>query len=52
MVAADLLGAKDLGTLDPGARADLVALPEDPLKDITALQRLRVVVKGGEVVRR
>ncbi|MCE1204803.1 MAG: amidohydrolase family protein [Holophagaceae bacterium] len=52
VVAADLLGAKDLGTLEPGAWADLVALPEDPLKDISVLQRLRVVVKGGEVVRR
>jgi imidazolonepropionase-like amidohydrolase len=52
VVAADLLGAKDLGTLEPGAHADLVALSEDPLKDITALQRLKIVVKGGEVVRR
>ena len=52
VVAAELLGAKDLGTLEPGAHADLIALPEDPLKDITALQRLRVVVKGGAIVRR
>jgi len=51
-VAADLLGVKDLGTLEPGARADLVALSEDPLKDITALQRLSAVVKGGVVVRK
>jgi hypothetical protein len=29
-----------------------VALSEDPLKDITALQRLRTVLKGGVVVRR
>ncbi|MFN7959514.1 MAG: amidohydrolase family protein [Holophagaceae bacterium] len=52
VVAADLLGAKDLGTLEPGALADLIALREDPLKDITALQRLSTVVKGGVVVRR
>jgi len=50
-VAADLLGAKDLGTLEPGAHADLVALSDDPLKDITALQRLNTVVKAGAIVR-
>jgi imidazolonepropionase-like amidohydrolase len=52
LVAAELLGAPDLGTLEPGSRADLVALAEDPLQDITALQRLRTVVKDGVVVRR
>ncbi len=52
VVGADLLGRKDLGSLEPGACADLVALPEDPLKDITALQRLDTVMKGGVVVRR
>jgi len=51
LVAADLLGVKELGTLEPGACADLVALSEDPLKDITALQRLQTVMKGGVVVR-
>ncbi len=52
LVGAELLGQPDLGHLGVGARADLVALTEDPLKDITALQRLRTVVKGGVVVRR
>jgi imidazolonepropionase-like amidohydrolase len=52
LVAADLLGAKDLGTLEPGAHADLVALSEDPLKDITAIQRIGTVLKGGVVVRK
>ena len=52
LVGAELLGQPDLGHLGVGARADLVALAEDPLKDITALQRLRTVVKGGVVVRR
>ncbi len=52
LVGAELLGQPDLGHLGLGARADLVALTEDPLKDITALQRLRTVVKGGVVVRR
>ena len=49
--AADLLGARDLGVLEVGARADLVALPEDPLKDISSLQRLTTVIKAGLVVR-
>ena len=52
LVGADLLGQPDLGHLGVGARADLVALTEDPLKDITALQRLKTVVKDGVVVRR
>jgi len=51
-VGAELLGQPDLGHLGLGARADFVALTEDPLKEITALQRLRTVVKGGVVVRR
>ncbi len=51
VVAADLLGTKELGHLEPGAHADLIALSNDPLKDITALQRLRTVLKGGVVVR-
>ncbi len=51
LVAADLLGAKDLGTLEPGTHADFVALSKDPLQDITELQRLSTVVKGGMVVR-
>jgi imidazolonepropionase-like amidohydrolase len=50
LVAADLLGVKDLGTLEPGAHADLVALTEDPVKDITALQRIGTVFKGGVAV--
>jgi imidazolonepropionase-like amidohydrolase len=51
--AAELLreGA-NLGSLEAGHFADLVALPEDPLKDITALQRIKTVVKGGVVVRK
>jgi imidazolonepropionase-like amidohydrolase len=50
--AADLLGwSGKVGTLEPGAWADIVATDGDPLKDITALQRLKFVMKGGEVVK-
>ena len=56
--AATLRGAEllreeaNLGTLEPGRYADLVALKEDPLKDIAALQRIGFVMKGGAIFRR
>ncbi|MFL6303512.1 MAG: amidohydrolase family protein [Candidatus Sulfotelmatobacter sp.] len=50
--AADLLGwAGKVGTLEPGGWADIVAVDGDPLKDITTLQRVKFVMKGGEVVK-
>jgi imidazolonepropionase-like amidohydrolase len=41
-----------LGTVAPGAKADLVAMAEDPLEDITATQRVIFVMKDGVVVHR
>lgn len=50
--AADLLGwSGKVGTLEPGAWADIVAVDGDPLKDITTLQRVKFVMKGGEVLK-
>jgi imidazolonepropionase-like amidohydrolase len=50
--AADLLGWSDrVGSLAPGHFADLIAVEGDPLQDITVLQNVKVVVKGGEVVK-
>jgi imidazolonepropionase-like amidohydrolase len=50
--AADLLGWSDrVGSLEPGHFADLVAVEGDPLQDVTVLQKMKVVVKGGEVVK-
>ncbi len=50
--AADLLGwSGRVGTLEPGAWADIVAVDGDPLKDVTTLQRVKFVMKGGEVVK-
>ena len=40
-----------LGTIAPGAYADLIAVAGDPLQDITTLERVRWVMKGGVVVR-
>jgi len=53
LTAAEMLGQKgELGTIAPGARADLVATKEDPLRDITATERVSFVMKGGVVVKR
>ena len=49
-VAAELLGWSDkAGTVETGKWADLVAVSGDPLKDITELQRVKFVMKGGAV---
>jgi imidazolonepropionase-like amidohydrolase len=48
--AADLLGWSDrVGSVTPGRFADIVAVDGDPLKDITELERVRFVMKGGVV---
>jgi imidazolonepropionase-like amidohydrolase len=49
---ADLLGWSDkVGTLEPGKWADIVAVDGDPLADVTTLERVKFVMKGGEVIR-
>ena len=48
--AAELGMADRLGTLEPGKLADVVAVEGDPLADIAALQRVRLVVRNGRVV--
>jgi len=49
-VPAELLGWGDkLGTIEAGKWADIVAVSGDPLKDITELQRVVFVMKGGAV---
>jgi imidazolonepropionase-like amidohydrolase len=50
---AELLGWSDrVGSIAAGKLADLVALDGDPLSDITAVQRVRFVMKGGVAYRR
>jgi imidazolonepropionase-like amidohydrolase len=48
--AADLIGAtQDIGSIQPGRYADVVAVSGNPLNDITELERVKFVMKGGEV---
>jgi len=50
IVPAELLGWSDkLGTIEAGKWADLVAVSGDPLKDITEVERVKFVMKGGVV---
>ncbi len=48
--AARLLRRPDLGTLEVGARADLLVVRGDPLRDVRALRDPLLVVQGGAVV--
>jgi imidazolonepropionase-like amidohydrolase len=48
--AADLLGWSDrVGAVTPGLYADLIAVDGDPLADVTELERVKFVMKGGTV---
>ena len=40
-----------IGQLKPGYLADIVAVPGNPLEDITAVEHVSFVMKGGAVVR-
>jgi imidazolonepropionase-like amidohydrolase len=52
IVNAEAMGWKDsVGSITKGKFADLVAVSGDPLADITELQRVKFVMKGGKVVR-
>lgn len=51
--AADLLGlSAEIGTVEPGKSADLIAVSGDPLQDVTTLKRVEFVMARGEVVKR
>lgn len=51
-VAADLLERNaDLGSIDAGKFADIVAVSGDPIKDISELERVKFVMKNGEIYR-
>jgi imidazolonepropionase-like amidohydrolase len=49
--AADLMGWKDkVGVIAPGHYADIIAVSGNPLGDITTLEHVGFVMKGGQVV--
>lgn len=49
---ADLLGWSDrIGALEPGRFADIIAVSGDPTSDVSELERVRFVMKGGTVVK-
>jgi imidazolonepropionase-like amidohydrolase len=50
---AKLLGWEgEIGALKAGSYADVIAVPGDPLKDITALQKVAFVMKGGVIFKK
>jgi imidazolonepropionase-like amidohydrolase len=52
MINAEAMGWQDqIGSIAQGKYADLIAVYGDPLADITELQRVKFVMKGGKVVR-
>jgi imidazolonepropionase-like amidohydrolase len=52
IINAEVMGWKDrVGSLDKGKYADVIAVSGDPLADITELQRVTFVMKGGRIIR-
>jgi len=49
-VLALLLGVIDRGSIEAGKLADLIAVPGNPLTDITATERVSWVMVGGKVI--
>jgi imidazolonepropionase-like amidohydrolase len=51
-VAAEMMGWQDrVGSIEKGKFADIIAVAGDPTKDITELERVSFVMKGGQVIR-
>jgi imidazolonepropionase-like amidohydrolase len=50
-VAAELIDVDDRGRLEAGLYADIIAVPGDPLADITATEQVQFVMKGGRTYR-
>ena len=49
--AAEALGRKDVGVLEAGRWADLIAVPGDPTAQVQLLEDVPFVMKGGAVVK-
>jgi len=49
---ADLVGWSDkVGAIEAGKWADIIAVDGDPLRDVTTLEHVKFVMKGGEVIK-
>jgi imidazolonepropionase-like amidohydrolase len=52
MNGAELIGmAKDIGTIEAGKFADIIAVKADPLRNISAMEQVAFVMKGGAVIK-
>jgi imidazolonepropionase-like amidohydrolase len=51
MKAAEALGRDDVGQIAPGRFADIIAVAGDPTKDVATLRDVKIVIKGGVVVK-
>ena len=49
--AADALGSKDVGVIEAGRWAEMVAVAGDPTQDVSLLENIPVVIKGGALVK-
>lgn len=49
--AAEALASKDVGIIEAGRFADMVAVAGDPSKDVRVLENVAVVIKGGKIVK-
>ena len=49
--AADALGSKDVGVIEAGRWAEMVAVAGDPTQDVSLLEKIPVVIKGGALVK-
>ena len=53
VTASELLGMQDkIGTIEPGKLADIVAVPGDPKADVSVMENVDFVMKGGVVYRK
>jgi imidazolonepropionase-like amidohydrolase len=52
VINAEALGWQNqIGSIDEGKYADMIAVSGDPLADITELQRVKFVMKGGKIIK-